>query len=129
MTSRFWLYSALVIVIIGSISFWVVAKNNLNHRATIAGETLIKNDQATLTLFLAKQTDAAKLIGLAKRVNNSEPALVQPIVERAYALGSTNPDAVWLASYYHPELKTKALQLNPLADQTINPAAPLGQLK
>lgn len=128
-TNRLLLYVPAAIAVLGLVAFWNWSNNDLQAQANTVIAQGLKTAQTDLQKFLTKQTDGPKLIGLARRLNKNQPELVKPVVEKAYALAPTNPDAVLLASAYHPELKAKALQLNPLLDQTANPAAPYGQLR
>ncbi|HSX41789.1 MAG TPA: hypothetical protein VLE93_00390 [Candidatus Saccharimonadales bacterium] len=129
MRNRFWLYLPAAIVVLGLLAFWNWEKNDFQAQAAANTTKSLAATQADLKTFLATQTDGPRLISLAKRLNKIRPELVRPVVEKAYALAPTNPDAVYLASAYHSELKAKALQLNPLLDQKIDPTSPLGQLR
>lgn len=129
MGNRFWLYLPAAIVALGLVAFWNWERIDSQAQAAAATSQSLAFEQTDLKTFLAKQTDGPKLISLAKHVNSNQPELVEIIIEKAYALAPTNPDAVLLASAYHPELKAKALQLNPLLDQKIDLTAPLGSLR
>ncbi len=129
MRNRFWLYLCAAIIALGLVAYWNWESADLQTRTNTTTAQALKTAQADLKNFLTKQTDGPKLISLAKRLNKNQPELVKPIIEKAYALAPTNPDVVLLASAYHPELKAKALELNPLLDQKIDPNSPYGQLR
>lgn len=114
MNNRFWFYLGVVIILIGLVAWWALGTAHADNNATTSQNLALQTDRQQLQKYLATQKNAPKLIGLAKRLNKTEPALVQPVIERAYVLAPTNPDVVLLESYYHPELKTKAQELNPL---------------
>lgn len=129
MTKRFWLYLMALIIAAGLVAYWNWENAHLNTTVAAINARASKEAASNLTNFLAKQTSAGSLISLAKRLQSNDPNLVRPVVEKAYELAPTNPDAVWLVSAYRPELKAKALELNPLLDQKVNPDAPFGQLR
>lgn len=129
MTSRFWFYLLFIIVIIGLVSYWDFSRQHLAQKAKAAEAAALTETANQLKGYLERQTDGLKLVGLAKRLNAIEPTLAKPVVQRAFELAPNNPDAVYLESAYRPELKAKALELNPFLDQKVDPQAPLGQLQ
>ena len=67
-----------------------------------------------MSSYLARQTDEHKLIRFAKQLKDRDPAILELVVDRAYEVNPKNRDIVVLASIFHPELKPKILEIDPL---------------
>ena len=114
MTNRHWFYLG-AIIIIGGLLVVGAANSNLLRRQRLALENQrIVKQKEQFSGYLAKQTDGQKLVRLAKQMKNSDPVILDLIIDRAYELEPADRDIVVLSSYYHPELKNKILELDPL---------------
>jgi len=114
MTSRFWFYLAVVIALVGLLVFGLIERaksqvevSRIDHRAQI-------ERTANMSTYLQHQTDEIKLIRLAKQLKNSQPELVGLVADRAYAINPNSRDVLVLDSYFHPELTSKLLEVDPL---------------
>lgn len=114
MTDRFWFYLAAGIIIVGLLSGYT-SSSNRQKRVSAQETSRQQQDQySSFDLYLANQTDARKLLVLAKHLRGNDPTLLAKIADRAYALNPTARDVALFASYFRPELEEKVKQLDPL---------------
>lgn len=111
---RFWFYLAVSIVILGEFSFYKIDQNHIAAQQSRIEKTAIESQVSSLDSYLALQTDERKLVSLAKHLRNSSPVILKPIIDKAYALNPNSRDITLLASYFHPELKARVTELDPL---------------
>lgn len=111
---RFCFYLGTVIILIGLVSWWAAARNQINQTAIQQLEVSRQEQKGSLKEYLGKQADSRKLVSLAKRLKYADPAVLRPIVERAYELNPNSRDIALLASFFKPELKDRVLELDPL---------------
>ena len=114
MSGRFWFYLAVLIVGAGELSLLVGGRARLNNELSRLNQAAFEEQEAALKPYLARQTDERKLVSLAKRLKQGDQRLLQLIIERAYELNPNSRDIALLASYFHPELKEKVKELDPL---------------
>ena len=120
MTNRHWFYLGVLIVIGSLLSVGTASANRLKHQQQAIEAATVAEINANLSRYLTKQTDPFKLVRLAKLMRTQDPTILQPIIERAYALAPKNRDITVLASQFHPELKAKILEIDPLyADEKL----------
>lgn len=119
MTGRVWLYLTGAIIAVALIARGTLAVSAVNHASAALEAQSLGEQQQILGAYLTKQTDEHKLIRFAKQMKSQDPALLMMIADRAYEVNPKNRDIVVLASLFHPELKPKILELDPLyADES-----------
>lgn len=114
MDKRFWFYLGVLIVIAGEISYYRATQNRIAQelaRLNLSAQEQRIND---LKNYLGRQTDERKLVSLAKKLRFSEAKTLQLIIDRAYELNPNSRDITLLASEFHPELKERVKELDPL---------------
>jgi len=114
MTGRFWFYLAVTIVIIAELTWLHGGRNRLNNELARLDNAAAQQQLTSLRGYLGKQTNERKLVSLAKLLKNREAWLLQPIIDRAYELNPNSRDIALLASFFHPELKERVKELDPL---------------
>jgi len=114
MTGRFWFYLGVTVIIVGLYSWRLAAVNGVNRQISRIDQASLQAQSDSLNRWAANQTDERKLISLAKKLKNRDQALLQILIDRAYAINPNSRDITILASQFHPELKDKILQLDPL---------------
>jgi hypothetical protein len=117
MSSRFWFYLLVAIVISGLLSFLLWSQSRIASDQLKIEQDSLASARESMNSYLAKQTDGRKLVTLAKRVSDTRPELVEPIILKAYELLPNSRDVAILASAYRPELKEKIKELDPLYEQ------------
>ncbi len=113
-----WLFYVICAIAIGgmAISLLVVKKvsaTNLTNQQAQFEKTSLADWQK----YLDAQNDPHKLISLAKRIASNHPRLLEPLFDRAYKLAPGERDIVILDSYYHPELKKRVEDIDPLFEK------------
>ena len=113
-TGRFWLY-AIALAVVFSLYLWrVAAIYSISNQIRQSNQLSLQIQQDSLENWLNHQPNERKIISLAKLLKNREPALLQKLIDKAYALNPNSRDITLLASDFHPELKDKVLVLDPL---------------
>ena len=120
MHGRLWFYLAAVIVIVTLICSYEAIKNKTNRQVATSEQAGIQDQKNQLSSYLQKQTDAHKVLSLAKLMKNASPDLIEMMADRAYQLDPTNRDVVLLSSAFHPELKSQVLKLDPLYGSSVS---------
>lgn len=119
MGARFWFYRGAAIIIVGLVSLLVAettATNRAVERLNSAAATARSNQLQT---YLAKQTDPHKLVRLARAlVATDQITDAQAVIDKAYELEPNSPTITLLASQFHPQLKKRVQELNPLGEAT-----------
>lgn len=115
---RHWFYVPVLMIVGGLLSWGAVTAAEIRAEQATADRAGLKSQQAILEQYLNKQTDPVKLIRLAKQTKNSDPALLEMIADRAYQIAPKNRDVAVLAAEFHPELKAKVLEIDPLYAET-----------
>ena len=114
MSRRLWIYSAVVLIIVVELTFYAIEVIGSNKKIASLNSEALSTRQAELANYLKDQTDQRKLISLAKKLKNQDSSLIQLVADKAYELAPDSRDAVLLAYAFHPELKSKLLELDPL---------------
>lgn len=114
MHNRFWFYLASIITIAALGGVYLMNKRQLDNELQQLTSVAVEADHQQLAAYLDRQTDAFKLVGLAKLYAKNRPDLVRPVVERAYALNPNSRDIAILASPYLPAAKERVKFLDPL---------------
>lgn len=114
MSRRLWLYTIAASIILLLIAFRAGSVHSVNKKADKAIASQNASQSSALDSYLSKQTDAFKLVALAKLQPTADSAYLQKVIDRAYQLNSTSPQIAYLASFYHPELKSRVKELDPL---------------
>ncbi|HUD21105.1 MAG TPA: hypothetical protein VMQ44_03510 [Candidatus Saccharimonadales bacterium] len=114
MHGRIWFYLAAIIIIAGLVCYYEAVKNRTSRQVATLERAGVQDQKDQLASYLQKQTDAYKVISLAKQMKNASPDLIEMMADRAYQLDPTNRDVVLLSSAFHPELKSQVLKLDPL---------------
>lgn len=117
MTSRFWFYLGALVVAAGLYSWRIATVNAINNEVGRIEQAGRLERIESVGRYVATQTDERKLVSLAKRLKNSDAETLRIIIDRAYALNPGSRDITLLASYYHPELKKRILELDPLYEE------------
>ena len=115
MNFRFWFYLGSSIVIVGlSVSRAAVVSSTANgiKQLELSGQ---EERAGNIARYVERQTDEHKLVSLAKRLRYGDRKSLQIIIDRAYALDRGSPVITLLASSFHPELKERVLELDPLS--------------
>lgn len=115
------LYSGIIALIIagyGNIAIKKTIRQSEKQQAT-------NNETQTTQIkeYLAKQTDARKMVRLSLQLaTGGNRALTQAVIDRAYELINNSRDIALLDSYFHPELKQRVVELDPLYETSkVNP--------
>jgi len=114
MSKRFWFYLTAIVVIAGLYTWRLAVVNGVNNqigRIEAAGQA---ERVGNLHRWVDAQKDERKLISLAKKLRYLDNASLQVLIDRAYALNPNSRDITILASQFHPEFKSKILELDPL---------------
>ncbi|MEK7170827.1 MAG: hypothetical protein AAB774_00785 [Patescibacteria group bacterium] len=114
MSNRFWFYLASIVIVAGLYSWRIATVNAINNEIGRIEQASQQERVKNITRYVASQTDERKLVGLAKRLKNSDQETLRIIIDRAYALNPGSRDITLLASQFHPELKARVLELDPL---------------
>ncbi len=114
MNDRFWFYLGSLVIVAGLYSWRVATVNAIANEVGRIEQASQRERMSSITQYVTKQTDERKLVSLAKRLKDSDPETLQIIIDRAYALNPGSRDITLLASQFHPELKEKVRQLDPL---------------
>lgn len=114
MTGRFWFYLGSLVIVAGLYSWRTATVNAINNEVSRIEQASQQERVANITRYVATQTDERKLVSLAKRLKNSDQETLRIIIDRAYELNPGSRDITLLASEFHPELKTRVLELDPL---------------
>jgi len=102
--------AALLIVGYGNIAKSSLAKN-LNRQTADNQQQQIEQMKA----YLTQQSDPRKMVRLTFRLSSSaSKEIVQLVADKAYELKPDSRDIVLLDSIFHPELKDKIIELDPL---------------
>jgi len=117
MIKRGWFYLAVLIVVAGEITVLNMVRIKQHRELVRINDQATARQQQDLNTYLTRQTDARKLVRLAKLLTHNQSFLLQPIIDRAYALNPNSRDITLLASSYHPELKDQVTKLDPLYNQ------------
>lgn len=101
---------ALVIAGYGNISIRRIVRQSEKQQAANNETQMVQMKE-----YLAKQTDARKMVRLSlKLAPSGNKALTQAAIDRAYELKNNSRDIALLDSYFHPELKQRVVELDPL---------------
>ena len=114
MSSRFWFYLGSLVIVAGLYSWRIASVNAINNEVSRLEQANQQERVKNITNYVAGQKDERKLVGLAKRLKDSDRETLQIIIDRAYELNPGSRDITLLASTFHPELKDKVLELDPL---------------
>ncbi len=114
MSNRFWFYLGALVIAAGLYSWRTAAINVINNDVSRIDRAGQQERVANTARYVATQTDERKLISLAKRLKNSDNEILRIIIDRAYELNPGSRDITLLASTFHPELKDKVFELDPL---------------
>lgn len=112
--SRFWFYLGVLVIVAGLYTGRTLAVNSINDEISRIDQASQQERIENITRYVATQTDERKLVSLAKRLKDSDQTTLQIIIDRAYILNPGSPTITLLASTFHPELKEKVLELDPL---------------
>jgi|SRR3989344_2128525 len=115
MSSRFWFYLGSVVIVAGLYTWRVSVINSLNHEMGNINQASQQERAKNITRYVATQTDERKLVSLAKRLKDGDQETLLIIIDRAYELNPGSPVITLLSSTFHPELKAKVLELDPLS--------------
>lgn len=116
MNGRFWFYSAFGIIVLGLAVWNSAVRSRVELQVSSIERAGLEQRVSQMKEYSAKQNNARKLVSLAKNLKNEDPAVLRPLIERAYKLNPNSRDITLLASYYRPELKERAKKLDPLWD-------------
>ncbi|MEK7202018.1 MAG: hypothetical protein AAB669_00585 [Patescibacteria group bacterium] len=114
MTGRFWFYLGSLVIVAGLYSWRTATVNSINNEVGRIEQASQQERVENITRYVATQTDERKLVSLAKQLKNSDQETLRIIIDRAYELNPGSRDITLLASEFHPELKTRVLELDPL---------------
>lgn len=114
MSSRFWIYLGTLIIVAGLYSWRIATVNAVNNEVSQIEQASQQERVNNISRYVSTQTDERKLVSLAKRLKNTDKETLRIIIDRAYELNPGSRDITLLASEFHPELKEKVLQLDPL---------------
>lgn len=114
MSGRFWFYLTSVVIIIGLYTTRIAVINSLNNTIAKIEQTSRQERIDNLRRYAANTQDERKLVSLAKKIRYEDKEILQTLIDRAYELNPNSRDITILASEFHPELKSKILQLDPL---------------
>ncbi|OGD61758.1 hypothetical protein A3A71_00415 [Candidatus Berkelbacteria bacterium RIFCSPLOWO2_01_FULL_50_28] len=114
MSGRFWFYSGFLIVATGLLVWNSALKSRIAAEEVQITNASAQERIASLKEYATRQTNARKLVSLAKKLRFEDPAVLRPLIDRAYELNPNSRDITLLASYYRPELKERVKELDPL---------------
>ena len=114
MHGRFWLYLAAVIILVAETTILYGSRARLEREAAALEATNWQITKTSLEDYLAGQTDARKMVSLAKRMSSQDPRLIELIIERAYLLNPNSRDIAVLLAAFRPEMKKRVIELDPL---------------
>lgn len=112
-STRTWYYLGAAIIAGALIVFGMIQSNNVRRQQILIQSQSTSELQQQITDYVAAQTDSHKLIRLAKHLKEADNSVLQIIIDKAYALSPNDRDTAVLASQFHPELKSKVIQLDP----------------
>src|SRR3989344_6941683 len=115
MSSRFWFYLGSIVIAAGLYTWRVSVINSLNLEMVKINQDAKQERAENMSRYVATQTDERKLVSLAKRLKDGDQESLQIIIHRAYQLNPGSPVITLLSSTFHPELKAKVLELDPLS--------------
>ncbi len=114
MTGRFWFYLGALVIVAGLYSWRTATVNAIRNEVAKIDQAGQQERVGGMKRYVAKQTDERKLVGLAKRLKNSDNEILRIIIDKAYELNPGSRDITLLASSFHPELKDRVPELDPL---------------
>lgn len=114
MSNRFWFYLGSLVIVVGLYSWRIATVNAINNEVGRIEQTGQEERVRNITRYVETQTDERKLVSLAKRLKNSDKETLRIIIDRAYVLNPGSRDITLLASVFHPELKDRVPELDPL---------------
>jgi len=94
--------------------FWAVESSRIHHEIAQKEERGRQEQLAAMQTYLAKQTDAHKLVKLLKCISYSDEAILRAVTLRAYELDNNNRDIAILASFFDNGAKKRIIELDPL---------------
>jgi hypothetical protein len=113
-SNRFWFYFLVIIIVAGLLTVLYTERSRLDHRIASLNDQSYQLQRQQLQSYLDQQTDARKLVSLAKHLATGDQRLLGMIIDRAYQLNPNSRDIALLASNFHPELKKRVQELDPL---------------
>jgi hypothetical protein len=120
MNPRFWFYLLFGIIIVALFSYWAGERNGIQKTLIQQEQQSLNDRHESIKTYAAKQTDARKLVSYAKNISSADSKSLQIIIDRAYELEPNSRDIVILASEFHPELKKRIQELDPLYEEKNN---------
>jgi len=118
MNRREWLYFLSGLVSLAVLGYGTGAKYSLAKELQRQENTAKQEQLALMRDYLARQNDPRKMVRLSFRLAPSAPEeIVQLVADKAYELKPDSRDIVLLDSVFHPELKEKIKELDPLYQQ------------
>ena len=101
-------------IVAGLYSWRTATVNAINNEVGRIEQASQQERVANIARYVATQTDERKLVSLAKKLSHSDKETLRIIIDRAYELNPGSRDITLLASTFHPELKARILELDPL---------------
>lgn len=111
---RTWYYLAAAIIITALLVFGALETNSIRRQQILIQSQSSSLLQQQLQNYVANQTDPHKLISLAKRLQGADSAVLQVLIDKAYAFNPNDRDVAALDSQFHPELASHVTELDPL---------------
>ena len=114
MSSRFWFYLGSLVIVAGLYSWRIASVNAISNEVSRIEQAGNQEQIKNITRYVAAQSDDKKLVSLAKRLKNGDKEILKIIIDRAYEINPGSRDITLLASSFHPELKDRVPELDPL---------------
>lgn len=111
---RWWLYMTAIIVGLILLFTGIFERNHIENKLAVSQSQRNHQTKNELARYLVKQTNPYKLVSLAILLKHSDNSILEPIIDRAYALAPDDASILILDSQFHPELKSKIAIIDPL---------------